>query len=93
MSSQTLDLIPDIETDLEEELFGDGKAHALPFCVKHKGPEFFPVPGSIVETMCGILIRIRTFLGSNPNKKKCEKCAAWHGKVFNCYYCGAEIKG
>jgi hypothetical protein len=93
MSTQTLDLTPDIELDIENELSGGGKAHALPFCTKHKGAEFFPAPGSIVETICGKLIRIKEFLGWKTPANRCAKCTDSKGKVYHCYYCGREVIG
>lgn len=92
MSTLT-ELTTDIEVDIESELNGDGKAHALPFCAKHKGAEYFPASGSIAETICGKLIRLKEFIGTKPPAHRCDKCAAFQGKILHCYYCGVEVVG
>lgn len=91
MSTQILDQIP--ELDIEEELRGDQFNHAIPFCNEHKSGAFFPVAGTIVEAICGKLIRIRQFISHNRTKSSCPKCASFQGKKFNCYYCGKEVIG
>lgn len=91
MLDQILDRIPDI--DIEEELTNDEHAHAIPFCNEHHGPMWFPVSGSIVEAMCGKLIRIREYLARPQEHKKCPKCSHFQGKIFHCYVCGKDVVG
>lgn len=91
MSNQLLDV--DYDFDIEEELSNDDLSHAIPFCVDHRGPEFFPVSGTIVQAICGRLLRIKQFLARPPKHKKCTKCSAFQGKKFNCNFCGREIYG
>lgn len=93
MSTQTLDHIPDLELDIDwdAELEDDEHSHAIPFCYLHKSPEWFPVSGSIVQVLCGRLIRIKNVL-TDLTKKKCDECVNFRGKT-NCYVCGIEVYG
>lgn len=81
----------DLEFDIESEFEDAEHSHAIPFCYVHKDPEWFPVSGTIVQVLCGRLIRMRYFNGYNP-KDKCEDCANFHG-ITNCYACGTVISG
>lgn len=84
----------DLELDIEEELQGDPNvSHAIPFCYKHHGAEWFPASGTIVETICGKLIRVRQYLVAPESKAKCTKCSSFHGKSFSCFVCGRKIIG
>lgn len=83
----------DYDFDIEEELSNDDLSHAIPFCVDHRGAAFFPVAGTIVEAICGRLLRIRNHVVRPPKHKKCSKCSDFQGKTFNCYYCGREVFG
>lgn len=77
-------ITPDIEIDIEEELNDDEHAHAIAFCVQHRGPEWYPVSGSIVQVLCGRLIRIKGEAGSD--KKKCDDCLNFKGST-QCHVC------
>jgi hypothetical protein len=80
----------DLEFDIDSELEDDEHSHAVPFCFEHKTPDWFPVSGTIVQVLCGRLIRIKQIAGAE--QKKCEDCKKWHGKT-NCHVCGKEIYG
>lgn len=92
MDQSTL-LDADIEFDLEEELGNDDKSHAIPLCHEHRGAEFFPAPGTIVEAICGKLLRVKHFLARPPIHKKCTECSHFQGRMFKCNYCGKEVFG
>ena len=85
MSSLTLDLIPDIEIDIEEELNNEDHQHALASCLTHIDKR--PVNGSIVQALCGRLIR---YMRGRDNKKpKCPTCLEKFNKHNEpCWYCG-----
>jgi hypothetical protein len=83
-----LTLDPDTEIDVESEFIDDEHLHAIAFCYQHRGMEFFPVSGSIVEAICGRLIRVRI---QTDSKKKCDECKK-PGK-HHCYVCGKELYG
>jgi len=81
------------DLDIEEELKDDEYNHAIGFCNEHMSGAFFPVAGTIVEAICGKLIRVRQFVQGISPKKKCPKCSSFQGKIFHCHYCGKEIVG
>ncbi len=83
MSSQTLDLIPDL--DIEEELGSEDYRHAFAVCSVHRYQE--PVSGTIIETLCKKLIRY--VKGRDTHKDKCPVCLK-HFNVpgSNCWVCG-----
>lgn len=91
MLSNVLDV--DTEFDIEAELEDDEYAHAIPFCYQHRGVEWFPVPGTIAQALCGRLIRVNNPIMDDDNtKKKCDDCVKFHGPT-NCYVCGKQLWG
>lgn len=89
MSSQTLDHIPDIsiELDLETELTDDEIVHALVFCPDHAGSQWMPVTGTIVQVVCGKLLRQKNDTGT----EMCGECMDLiETSITKCYVCGRK---
>jgi hypothetical protein len=86
------DLFLNLDVDIEAELIDDEHSHAIPFCSDHRSQEWFPVAGSIVEVLCGRLIRIRHFLGYSPSKEKvpCTECVNFKG-MARYYVCRRKV--
>lgn len=87
MSLQTLDPILDIDFDLdiEAELEDEEYTHALGFCYKHTDKRWHPVAGTIVQALCGRLLRSK----GKEGKDMCPECLeVANGKTFPCYVCG-----
>lgn len=85
-----METLLDLETDLEAELTAGNHRHSIAVCADHRGPQWFPINGTIVEAVCGKLFRWRTHV---KEAKKCIPCGHFQGKRFNCFVCNKEIFG